>query len=139
LAQPDIARLVIHALHEATARNSCSLHAFVFMPNHVPVLWTPQIALSELVRRVKGPTAHDANKLLGRTGEQFWQQEYFDRAVRNEEEFARITRYIEWNPVKAGLIANPEEFLWSSAYDSEGGSSAEALRGLKSTFRFSPD
>ena len=84
-------------------------------------LWTPQIALSDLVRRVKGPTACQANKCLGRTGEPFLQQEYFDRTVRSEEEFARIRRYIEWNPVKAGLVARPEDFASSSACAEEAG------------------
>jgi len=53
---------------------------------------------------------------MGRTGKSFWQEEYFDRIVRSETEFAQIRRYIEWNPVKAALVANPEEFPWSSAY-----------------------
>jgi len=35
--------------------------------------------------------------------------------VRNEAEFCRIQRYIEWNPVVAALVAHPEEFPWSSA------------------------
>lgn len=97
------------------ASGLCSLHAYVVMPNHVHALWTPQIPLCDLVRQVKGPTAREANKLLGRTGEQFWQEEYFDRIVRSESEFVQIRRYIEWNPVKAGLVARPGEFEWSSA------------------------
>jgi REP element-mobilizing transposase RayT len=86
------------------------------MPNHVHLLWTPQMPLAALVRQVKGPTALGANRLLGRTGEPFWQAEYFDRIVRNQKEFAQIRRYIEWNPVKAALVAHPEEFPWSSAH-----------------------
>ena len=50
----------------------------------------------------------------------FWQDEYFDRLVRNQGEFDRIRRYIEWNPVKAGFAMSPEEFPWSSAYKPEG-------------------
>jgi hypothetical protein len=53
---------------------------------------------------------------LGRTGKPFWQEEYFDRIVRTEREFSRIRCYIERNPVKAALVANPEEFQWSSAF-----------------------
>lgn len=69
----------------------------------------------------KGPIACHANWHLGRTGEPFWQQEYFDRTVREEKEFFRIRRYIEWNPVNAGLAAHPEEFPWSSAGQAEVG------------------
>ena len=115
LAQPEIARVVVRSLCCAAANGSATLHAYVVMPNHVHVLWTPQTTLSDLLRRIKGTTAREANSFLHRKGEQFWQQEFFDRTVRSAEEFARIVRYIEWNPVKAGLVARPEEFSWSSA------------------------
>jgi hypothetical protein len=53
---------------------------------------------------------------VGAHREAFWQEEYFDRLVRNDADFRRIRRYIEWNPVSAALVAHPEEFRWSSAY-----------------------
>lgn len=118
--RPEIAALVSEQIQEICARGVCSLHAYVVMPNHVHLLWTPQESLPALVRLVKGPTAVRANRLLGRTGEPFWQPEYFDRIVRNDKEFAQIHRYIEWNPVKAALVAYPQEFPWSSAYPKKG-------------------
>ena len=114
LRQPEIACIVLDQLHKLAAEELCALHAFVVMPNHVHALWTPQISLPELMRRIKGPTAYQANRLLGRSAA-FWQQEYFDRMVRNREEFNSIQRYIEWNPVKAGLAGAPEDFPYSSA------------------------
>jgi putative transposase len=116
LRQPEIADLVLQQLHGACSKGLCSLHAFVVMPNHVHVLWTPEVSLPVLIRSVKGPTARLANQLLGRTGKLFWQEEYFDRLVPNDAEFSRICRYIEWNPVAAALVAHPEEFPWSSAF-----------------------
>jgi putative DNA methylase len=53
---------------------------------------------------------------LGLSGKPFWQQEYFDRTVRNDKEFEKIRHYIEWNPVKAALVARPEDYQWSSAW-----------------------
>jgi putative transposase len=103
-------------LHAIDSQDLCCLHAYVVMPNHVHVLWTPQISLPALIRQIKGRTALLANRLLGRTGKPFWQEEYFDRVVSNEAEFSRIQRYIEWNPVVAALVAHPEEFQWSSAH-----------------------
>jgi hypothetical protein len=50
-----------------------------------------------------------------------------DHLARNDEEYRRIQRYIEWNPVKAGLVAAPEEFPWSSA--TPGQSPAAAQKG----------
>jgi putative DNA methylase len=116
LRRPEIADLVSQQLRVACSKGLCSLHAYVVMPNHVHVLWTPEVSLPALVRRVKGPTARSANQLLGRAGKPFWQEEYFDRIVRTETEFCQILRYIEWNPVRAALVSDPEEFPWSSAF-----------------------
>jgi REP element-mobilizing transposase RayT len=119
LRQPRVADLVRDRLKQMAGADLCSLDAYVVMPNHVHVLWTPHIPLADLMRRVKGSTARCANQLLGRTDKPFWQQEYFDRTVRSDVEFQRIRRYIEWNPVKAGLVAGPTEFPWSSAYPAQ--------------------
>ena len=123
LRQPEIGLLVTDQLHQLDAEALCSLHAYVVMPNHVHLLWTPHVPLAELVSRAKGPTALRANRILHRVGKPFWQPEYFDRLARSEAEIARIRRYIEWNPVKAGLAVHPEDFPWSSAHASttEGG------------------
>jgi putative transposase len=112
LRLPEIATLVQEQLSKAP----CTLHAYVVMPNHVHVLWTAKISLPELIRLVKGATAMRANRILGLEGQRFWEAEYFDRLVRNDEEFGRVRRYIELNPVKAALVARPEDFEWSSAY-----------------------
>jgi len=117
LGRPEIAELVWGQLMESQESGGCVVHACVVMPNHVHVLWTPHRSLAELIRQVKGPTACRANRILGRAGEAFWQGEYFDREVRSEKEFVQIQRYVEWNPVKAGLVTRPEEFRWSSAYE----------------------
>lgn len=119
LRQADIAALVQEQLHHVTSKGFSRLHAWVIMPNHVHLLCTPHIELPNLMRRVKGPTAYRANKLLNRTGEVFWQEEFFDRMIRDDQEFERVRRYIEWNPVRAALATRPEDFAWSSA--SEGG------------------
>jgi hypothetical protein len=52
--------------------------------------------------------------MLGLTGQPFWQDESYDRLVRNDSEFERIVGYIERNPVSAGLAPTPGEFPWSS-------------------------
>jgi hypothetical protein len=89
--------------------------AFVVMPNHVHLLVIPPIPVAELTRRLKGFTARQANRMLGRTGEAFWQPESYDHWVRSEQEWGRIAKYIESNPVLAGLAARPEGYPWSSA------------------------
>jgi REP element-mobilizing transposase RayT len=64
---------------------------------------------------LKGATAREANRILGRTGETFWQAESYDHWVRDNSESERIVTYIENNPIKAGLVERPEEYPWSSA------------------------
>ena len=91
------------------------LRAWVIMPNHVHVLLEPKVPLSIITRWLKGSTARQANEILGRTGNTFWQNESFDHWVRNDEELNRIVRYIEYNPVTAGLVKTPEDWAWSSA------------------------
>jgi len=52
--------------------------------------------------------------VLNRTGA-FWSRDYFDRWIRDSAEERRIVRYIENNPVKAGLCREPAEWRFSSA------------------------
>ena len=115
LRRQEIAALVAHQLRKVQTDGQCDVHAWVIMPNHVHVLMTPRESLEILMRHLKGPVARAANLVLNLTGEPFWQAEYFDRTIRNQEEFRKIQKYIEANPVRAGLAANPEEFMWSSA------------------------
>ena len=94
-----------------------SLTAWVIMPNHIHFLATPleNIELSAIAHAIKSYTAHEANKLLGRSG-QFWQHEPFDRYIRNRKHFVNVIQYIENNPVKAGLCAKPQDWRFSSAF-----------------------
>ena len=85
------------------------------MPNHVHVLMLPGVELWKITHWLEGRTAMEANQLLGRTGEAFWQHESYDPWVRNQREFDRIVEYIEENPVLAGLAAAAEDWPWSSA------------------------
>jgi len=115
LKRPEIARLVVRALLDGQDRfRRYQLHAFVVMPNHVHLLATPHMAAARWLGPLKGYTARQANALLGREGP-FWQDESYDHLVRNGEEFQRILRYIDNNPVRAGLAASPAQFPWSSA------------------------
>ncbi|MCP4043755.1 MAG: transposase [Gammaproteobacteria bacterium] len=45
-----------------------------------------------------------------------WQRDYWDRYIRNEQHFLTVKRYIEHNPVKAGLVDSPEKWAWGSAW-----------------------
>ena len=115
LRMPELAKMVVDAIHyqEETLKHY-QLHAYVVMPNHVHLLITPLAPVSKIMHWLKKGTAREGNGILGLTGRPFWQDESYDRLVRNGLEFDRIADYIESNPVKAGLSTAVEEFPWSS-------------------------
>ena len=92
------------------------LIAWCVMPNHVHTLFTPlgEWKWQQIVGSWQSFTANECNRVLERTG-QFWQREPFDRYIRTEDHFQKVVRYIENNPVKAGLCAVPADWQWSSA------------------------
>jgi putative transposase len=96
------------------------MHSFVVMPNHVHLLVTPQVVATRWLGPLKGFIAHEANRLLARSGKSFWQDESYDHLVRSDAEFERIRGYIESNPVKAGLVNAAESWQWSSAHNGGG-------------------
>ena len=92
------------------------LLAWCVMPNHVHVVIEPieGHTLSVIVKSWKSFTSRQANTRLGRTGA-FWEADYFDRYMRNEDHLMRTIEYVENNPVKAGLVEEPADWPWSSA------------------------
>jgi REP element-mobilizing transposase RayT len=116
LRRNEIASMVTDSMHYRDRYlRHYQLHAYVVMPNHVHLLMTPLVEVSKVMQSLKRFTAREANRILGLTGQPFWQDESYDRLVRNQTEFQRIAHYIEMNPVKAGLAATPKDFAWSSA------------------------
>jgi REP element-mobilizing transposase RayT len=115
LGRPDIAELVEMALLHFDGERY-RLLAWCIMPNHVHVLVEPtaENLLDQIVHSWKSYTAHQANRLLGRSGV-FWHRDYFDRYMRDEGHLARTVEYVENNPVKAGLTSDPTKWRWSSA------------------------
>jgi len=114
LRQAAVAQVVLDSIDYGVEIGHYQLHAWVIMSNHVHLLITPHVSASKLLGSLKGATATRANLVLGQTGQPFWQDESYDHLVRDGEEFRRIRRYIEYNPVVAGLAVRPEEYLWSS-------------------------
>jgi type I restriction enzyme R subunit/putative DNA methylase len=130
LKQPQIAECVTEIIRQGeTIRALCNLLAFVVMPNHVHMLIEPDAPLPKITQYVKGVSAKKANELLDRTGQPFWQDESFDHWVRTKKERRNIIRYIEFNPVRANLAAEPTSFRYSSAFaQSQTPAQAQTLR-----------
>ncbi len=119
LKEPRIASVVVTGIKNVAAKGLCRAHAWVVMPNHVHLLLQPLAPMAAITKAIKGSTARHANRLLGRTGEYFWQDESFDHWIRDEGEFAKVKKYIERNPVAAGLVNEESKWPWSSAFGVE--------------------
>lgn len=114
LRQPAIAKLTEDALRFFDGQRY-QLQAWVVMPNHVHLLvdvW--ETPLAKLIKSWKSFVAREANKQLGR-GETFWEREYLDTLISGEKHRQIALRYIENNPVKAGLAREAKAWAWSSA------------------------
>jgi REP element-mobilizing transposase RayT len=96
------------------------LEAWVLMVNHVHILIDPKAKLQKITRSIKSYSARQANAIIGRTGQPFWQEESYDQWVRGPKEMGKIVRYIEQNPVTATLVEKAEDWRWSSAFVAPG-------------------
>jgi REP element-mobilizing transposase RayT len=117
LKHPQVAECVTETIRRGEGvRALYDLVTFVVMPNHVHLLIDPKSPAPKITQFVKGVSAKQANELLRRTGRPFWQDESFDHWVRSPKERNNVIRYIEFNPVSAGLATEPELFRYSSAF-----------------------
>jgi len=123
---PDVARSI--ALESCLHDNDIKifLHAAVVMPDHVHLIFVPQInqaamevySLAEIMDAIKGASAHRINKELGRKGK-VWQTESFDRVLRSSESLDAKIAYVLENPVRKGLVSYPLEYPWIWVRDPE--------------------
>ena len=95
-----------------------TLYAAVVMPNHVHVIAQPLtlpdgrvINLSSIIHSVKTFTARTINAQRGVQGP-FWQDERYDRIIRDEPELLQKWQYLRHNPVEKGLASSPEDYPW---------------------------
>jgi putative transposase len=116
LKDPAVAQSVLDSLqYGERVLRLYELRAWVIMSNHTHLLIDPHADLARINKAIRNFAARTANRLLDRSGP-FWQHESYDHWVRSAEEANRILRYIEWNPVKAMLVQNVEQWRWSSAF-----------------------
>ncbi|HEX6777965.1 MAG TPA: transposase, partial [Ktedonobacterales bacterium] len=122
LANPVIANIVANALRHFNGTRY-QLFCWCIMPNHVHVIVRPldSHTLVNILHSWKSFTALEANRLLGSKGD-FWQREYYDHFIRDEQDFQRLVEYVVNNPIKARL----ENWQWVEVYDTYPGAGAES-------------
>ena len=116
LREPRIAEIVEGALLHFD-QERYRLLAWCVMPNHVHTLIATVTGhpLDKVVHGWKSFTASKANEELRRSGT-FWFREYHDRFIRDQNHLHKVVAYIEGNPVAAGLVAQPEDWRFGSAF-----------------------
>ncbi|QYF95769.1 transposase [Massilia sp. PAMC28688] len=102
-------------LHKAAQLASCSVHAYVLMSNHVHVLATPdkEESAARMMKSVGERYVRYFNKRHERTGT-LWDGRYKSCPVHDETYLMVCYRYVELNPVRAGIVADPLHYRWSS-------------------------
>ena len=108
-----IASLFVEVMLDYRTKKKYLLHEFVVMTDHFHLLLTPRETLERAVQLIKGGFSFRAKKELGFAYE-IWQPSYYDRRVRDMEEYFSFREYIRCNPVKRGLGQSPEEYAYSS-------------------------
>jgi putative transposase len=123
-----MATLLIDVLRTNAAAGRFTIHDFVVMPNHFHILMTTpgEVSIEKAVQLIKGGFSFRAKKELGFAGE-IWQVGFSEVGVRDRSSFLEHRRYIEENPVKAGLADAAERYAYGSAFLK----AARAEQGLK--------
>jgi putative transposase len=103
------------ALVEAAATYGLALHAYVWMTNHIHLLATPETghAISKVFQSVGRRYVQYFNSTYGRSGT-LWEGRYRATVVDRERYLLTLMRYIELNPVRAGMAVHPGVYGWSS-------------------------
>ena len=102
-------------LAAAAAEHGCAVHAYVLMTNHVHLLVTPGAAdsLPRTMQSLGRRYVRHINAIRRRSGT-LWEGRYRAAPIESEAHLLACTRYIELNPVRAGLIGHPRDYAWSS-------------------------
>ncbi len=131
LKYPEIAEVVKQTLHYYD-KKQYNLICYTIMPNHVHVVFqllkketqtgksvlhqAEEKTVSKIMQSIKGYSAREANRILNKKGS-FWQSESYDHIIRDQEELEKTIKYVIYNPVKAKLVDNYED--WQFTYLSQ--------------------
>jgi putative transposase len=108
-------RLYLGWLKEAAGKYGCAIHAYVLMTNHVHLLLTPahEEAVGKVMQTLGRRYVRHINHTYQRTGT-LWEGRYKSSLIDSEHYLLTCHRYIELNPVRAGMIEHPLNYAWSS-------------------------
>ncbi|MGH9600734.1 MAG: REP-associated tyrosine transposase [Terracidiphilus sp.] len=107
------AELLVKVLRSLVTEKMFELHDFVIMPDHVHLLMTVDdgMTIEKAMQLIKGRFSYQLSHEFGYKGE-IWQRGFSEVQVMNRTSFERHREYIAENPVKAGLVSSPGEYLF---------------------------
>jgi len=105
----------LDVLRDARDTYGCVIHAYVLMTNHVHILLTPEQtdSISQLMQGLGRRYVRYVNSVYGRSGT-LWEGRYRSALIESERYFLTCSRYVELNPVRAGMVDGPGDYPWSS-------------------------
>jgi len=115
-------------LAKSAKQYDARVHAYVLMTNHVHLLITPShdYSASRMMQNLGRSYVLAFNRIHGRTGT-LWEGRFRSFPVTTENYLFACYRYIELNPVWAGIAKSPEEYPWTQSYSPERSGSAWAI------------
>jgi len=129
LITPGIPDIVLSHLNAIREEHNLKIYGFVIMPNYFHVVWyIPQTpGVSKILNLFKGRTSKDCHSELKTKDDfelrrftrpdgrfSFWQKRFYDYNLTSEDKFREKINYVHANPVRWGLVSNPEEWPYSS-------------------------
>jgi putative transposase len=115
-AENDYRFFYLQCLGDATKKYECEIYAYVLMTNHVHLLACANATgegLSRMMQHVGRRFVRHINRVYSRSGT-LWEGRYKAGLVDTEQYFLRCCRYIELNPLRAGMVEAPADYRWSS-------------------------
>ncbi len=106
---------MLDLLFEHSRAHKIDIHAYVLMSNHLHLLLTPQedLALPKMMQAVGRSYVQVFNKRYARTGT-LWEGRYRSTLIQTDRYLLACMAYIDLNPVRAQMVAQPEDYAWSS-------------------------
>lgn len=111
----------IHKLQTACELYEVKVHAFVLMTNHVHLLLTPssEVGISKVMQTLGSEYVRYFNRKYARTGT-LWEGRFKSSMVQSSRYMLAVYRYIELNPVRAGIVKHPADYFWCSYHHNAG-------------------
>ena len=121
IEQIDLLRASVRRVRQLSA---CHIDAWVVMPNHLHAVWTLPDDDSDYPKRWHNikmlfsrgiPSSEAISPSRARAGERgIWQRRYWERTIRNEQDYAAHVDYVHYNPVKHGYVNDPADWPYST-------------------------